>query len=45
MGGEGGRVVSWKGGKGGKGGMIVRQQSWRGWKAVTWQVGRGGGRW
>ena len=46
--GEGGRVVSWEGGKGGKGGKrgkIVRRQGWRGWRAVTWQVGWGGDRW
>ena len=48
MSGEGGRVVSWEGGKGGKRGKrgkIVRRQGWRGWRAVTWQVGWGGGRW
>ena len=28
--------------KGGKGGRIVRQQGWRSWRAVTWQVGKGG---
>ena len=39
---EGGRVVCWKGGKGRKGGRIVRRQGWRGWRAVTWQVGKGG---
>ena len=48
MSGEGGRVVSWEGGKRGKRGKrgkIVRRQGWRGWRAVTWQVGWGGGRW
>ena len=34
-------MVSWEGGKGGR---IVMQQGWRGWRAVTWQVGKGGGR-
>ena len=35
--------MCWKGGKGGMGGRIVGQQSWRGWRAVMWQVGKGGG--
>ena len=41
---EGGRVVCWKGEKGGKGGRIVRRQGWRGWRPVTWRVGKVGGR-
>ena len=27
--------------KGGKGRRIVKQQGWRGWRAGTWQVGKG----
>ena len=37
------RVVSWEGGKGGKDGKVVRQQGCRGWRAVTWQIGKGWG--
>ena len=28
---------------GGKGGRVVRQQNWRGWRTVTWRVGKGDG--
>ena len=36
-GGKGGRAVSRKGGKGG---TIIRQQDWRGWRVVTWKIGK-----
>ena len=38
---EGGRVVCWKGEKG-KVRKAVRRQNWRGWRAATWRVGKGG---
>ena len=39
-GGKGGRAVSWRDEKGGR---IQRRQVWRGWRGVTWQIGKGKG--